>query len=211
MKRDTLLVVDLILLSALLLPARFLLGVEIAPASARDILNALGPDASGLHISQEALPDLFTLTASRIEENPAQFTVEEPYVSGRWKGGKAVIEYARDLSYTIVNIYDRNGHRQRIYSVTTAFNDRGRHQEAPAAQATEEGWAQQAPPPSASEEEPARNPSQGAVAQTTPAASPAAASFEWDETKGVYVQARGSVPAQAAAEEATAQAPASRT
>src|SRR5688572_25858735 len=71
--------------------------VEIVPASLQDILSAMGADAKGLALTQEALPDLFVLTASRIEENPKQFIVEQPYMSGRWQGGKAVIEYARDL------------------------------------------------------------------------------------------------------------------
>src|SRR5437588_157170 len=102
---------------------RLLLGVEIAPASAHDILTALGPDSKGLHIAQENLPDLFALTASRIEENAKQFIIEEPYLEGRWQGGKAVIEYARDLSYTLVSIYDKTGHRQRIYSVRTNFTE----------------------------------------------------------------------------------------
>ena len=31
-------------------------------------------------------------------------------------GGKVVIEYARDLSYTLVSVYDKAGNRQRIYS-----------------------------------------------------------------------------------------------
>src|SRR5437879_3482591 len=107
----------------LFLAAHILQAVEIAPASAGEILSALGPDARGLSITKDALPDLFALTASRIEENPKLFTVEEPYLSGRWKGGKAIIEYARDLSYTLVSIYDREGRRQRIYSVRTKFNE----------------------------------------------------------------------------------------
>src|SRR4051794_33546394 len=94
---------------------RFLIGVCIAGlsspgfaapgqqwgmATAQDILSALGPDGQGLPLSAEKLPDLFELTASRLDEQPKKFVVEQPYVSGRWKGGKAVIEYARDLSYT---------------------------------------------------------------------------------------------------------------
>src|SRR5882724_1058772 len=138
MKRDTLMAVGLLGLAVLLLPARVLLGIEIAPATARDILSALGPDASGLHISQDTLPDLFALTASRIEESPKQFTVEQPYLSGRWKGGKAVIEYARDLSYTLVSVYDKDGHRQRIYSVRTAFSSHAAPQEAKAAPTEQE-------------------------------------------------------------------------
>src|SRR4051812_7518776 len=79
---------------------------DLAPASAQDILEALGPDANGLDLKQEALPDLFTITSKRIEENSKQLLVEQPYTSGKWKGGKAVIEYSRDLSSTEVNILD---------------------------------------------------------------------------------------------------------
>src|SRR5690349_17091136 len=87
----------------------------LMPTTAEDILTALGPDAQGLDITQDNLPDLFTLTASRIEENPKSFFYQQSYDSGRWKGGKAVIEYARDLSYTLVSVYDKSGKRQRIY------------------------------------------------------------------------------------------------
>src|SRR5690349_11259836 len=65
-------------------------------ATAEDILSALGPDGQGLPLTADKLPDLFDLTASRLDEQPKKFIVEQPYVSGRWKGGKAVIEYARD-------------------------------------------------------------------------------------------------------------------
>ena len=92
---------------------------EIAPASVQDIVTALGPDAKGLQLSAEKLPDVFTLTASRLDEDSKKFIVDQPYTSGRWKGGHAVIEYARDLSYTIISVYDKDGHRQRIYSVTS--------------------------------------------------------------------------------------------
>jgi hypothetical protein len=87
--------------------------VEIAPATAADIMAALGPDARGLSIRQDDLPDLFTLTSSRIDENSARFLIEQPYLDGRWKDGKAIIEYARDLSYTLVSIYDKAGKRPR--------------------------------------------------------------------------------------------------
>jgi len=89
----------------------------LVPPTAQEILNVLGPDASGLRLRSEVLPDLFTLTASRLEEDPKTFIIEEPYLSGHWRGGKAIIEYARDLSYTQVSIYDKKGQRQRIYSV----------------------------------------------------------------------------------------------
>jgi hypothetical protein len=95
---------------------------ELAPATAEDILSALGQDARGLHLTRDSLPDLFTLTASRIEQDASKFIVEQPYTAGRWKGGKAVIEYARDLSYTLVSVYDKDGKRQHIYSVRTQFS-----------------------------------------------------------------------------------------
>lgn len=92
---------------------------EMVPASVNDIMGALGGDGKGLNLTQDKLPDLFTLTASRLEEDARKFIVVEPFMDGRWKGGKVVIEYARDLSYTMVSIYDRTGHRQRIYSVSS--------------------------------------------------------------------------------------------
>lgn len=95
----------------------------LRPASAQEILDALGADAKGLRISQEKLPDLFLLTASRLDENSKTFIVEGPYAAGRWKGGKAIVEYARDLSYTMVSVYDKKGRRQRIYSVTSRLDE----------------------------------------------------------------------------------------
>ena len=186
--------------SALFLAARTLLAVDIVPASMQDIVGALGPDAKGLNISQEALPDLFSLTASRIEENPKQFIVQEPYLDGRWKGGKAVIEYARDLSYTLVSVYDKDGHRQRIYSVRTKFTEHVAHQEAQAPAPEAENVPQETPtsPPVPT---PAPTPTPAAVSQPvavvssqksgTPAASlkvgESNAGYEWDEAKGTYV------------------------
>lgn len=96
----------------------------LIPPNAQEILAVLGPDAKGLDIPPEALPDLFTLTASRLEEDPKLFIVEQPYLGGRWEGGKAIIEYARDLSYTQVSIYDKAGRRQRIYSVRSRVEKR---------------------------------------------------------------------------------------
>jgi len=131
--------------------ARSVMALEIVPATLQDILRAMGPDAKGLALSQDALPDLFTLTASRIEESPKHFVVEQPYQSGRWQGGKAVIEYARDLSYTLVSVYDKEGHRQRIYSVGTNFTEHIASQtETPAAtpvNAHTENVPQEAPAP----------------------------------------------------------------
>lgn len=101
--------------------------ILLVPANAQEILNVLGPDARGLRLRTDALPDLFTLTASRLDEDPKVFIVEEPYLSGRWRGGKAIIEYARDLSYTQVSIYDRQGNRQRIYAVRSKLEERELH------------------------------------------------------------------------------------
>jgi hypothetical protein len=109
-------------LSLLLPPAQA--AILLVPANAQEIASVLGPDARGLHLRAAALPDLFTLTASRLDEDPKTFIVEQPYVSGHWQGGKAIIEYARDLSYTQVSIYDRNGNRQRIYSVRSKLEER---------------------------------------------------------------------------------------
>jgi hypothetical protein len=94
------------------------LAVEMAPASAPEILEALGRDALGLALTPEDLPDLFAVTAGGIDQDPRQLIVEKPYQSGPWKGGKVVIEYSRDLSYTRVSVHDRDGRRQRLYSVT---------------------------------------------------------------------------------------------
>jgi len=162
----------------------------------QDIAIAMGPDAKGLHISQEALPDLFALTASRIEENPKQFIVEQPYVEGRWQGGKAVIEYARDLSYTLVSVYDKTGHRQRIYSVRTKFTEHAARQQTRSSS------------PSSGSNEPdlvaVPVPDMPASQQTMPAnrlarsSAPGAAangSFEWDEAKGAYVPSAGETTA----------------
>jgi len=87
-------------------------------ASFQDIMSAMGPDALGLDISPDTLPDISNLALSRMNDDQDKFIVENPYTGGRWKGGKAVIEYARDLSYAMISIYDKSGHRQRIYSVT---------------------------------------------------------------------------------------------
>jgi hypothetical protein len=91
--------------------------VEMSPATAQDIYDAMGRDAIGLQLSPEMLPDLFTLTAGGIDQDATQMTVEQKYISGPWKGGKAVIEFSRDLSYTRVTVYDKLGQRQRLYSV----------------------------------------------------------------------------------------------
>lgn len=92
----------------------------IAPASAQEILRTLGRDGEGLALSDDDLPDLFTLTSSGIEQDAKELVMEKPYASGRWKGGKAVMEFSRDLSYTRVGVYDKSGRRQRLYSVPRA-------------------------------------------------------------------------------------------
>src|SRR5262249_7218595 len=94
-----------------------LLATTIVPASLQDIVEAMGVDARGLNLRQDSLPDFFTLTASPLDEDSTKLTTEQPQSSCRWNGGKAVIEYARDLSYTLVSVYDKEGHRERIYSV----------------------------------------------------------------------------------------------
>jgi len=168
-----------------------LLALEIAPATAQDILSALGPDARGLILPQEALPDLFTLTANRIDEDPAKFIVQEPYVSGHWKGGKAVIEFARDLSYTVVSIYDKQGIRQRIYSVRTTFSEHVQtmNKRASAPVPVPEAVPSETRPPP----QPVIPPQASPVSYTSVGKVPAPKgvepkpSYEWDETKGAYV------------------------
>ncbi len=184
--------------------------VEIVPATAHDILGALGPDARGLSLPQESLPDLFALTASRIEENAKQFIVEEPYLEGRWKGGKAVIEYARDLSYTLVSVYDKDGHRQRIYSVRTNYSDHVAHQQS-VAQAPSQNQAQPEPDLEAVPETPSHEVSRetSAPSRTTtarPASTGASGSgYEWSEAQGTYVPVGGSgTPTTEASPQATA-------
>src|SRR5579864_2917132 len=71
-------------------------------ASYQEIISAMGPDALGLQFDPDTLPDISTLTMSRFEDKSQNFIVEHPYTSGRWRGGKAVVEYARDLSYALV-------------------------------------------------------------------------------------------------------------
>ncbi len=90
---------------------------EFQGASYQDIISSLGPDALGLNFVAERLPDFNELEASRLAGQGEKFIVEHPYTGGRWKGGKALVEYARDLSYATVSIYDKDGKRQRIYSV----------------------------------------------------------------------------------------------
>jgi hypothetical protein len=166
--------------------------VEIVPASLQDIVKAMGPDAFGLAITQEALPDLFTLTANRIEEDPKQFTIQKPYTSGRWKGGKAVIEYARDLTYTQVSVYDREGQRQRIYSVRTKFTEQVEQLKAQVQEPTRS--SHEANPPSSTPEpeefEIVSAPKPVSTKTSTPTTendSEAKFSYEWDDAKGAYV------------------------
>ncbi len=194
MKRGMIFILGVCGVGILFMVPRILLGIEIGPATLHDIVNALGPDAKGLHISQEALPDLFVLTASRIEENPKQFIVEQPYVDGRWKGGKAVIEYARDLSYTLVSVYDKDGHRQRIYSVRTSYTEHvARQAGLPAGR---QALAQAQPQPE--NVDAAASAGQWSRASApTPKGTGSNISFEWDETKGAYVSATAPVETSA--------------
>ncbi len=179
--------------------------VEIVPATSQDILRALGPDSSGLALAQDSLPDLFTLTASRVEESPKQFIVVEPYLTGRWKGGKAVIEYARDLSYTLVSVYDKGGQRQRIYSVRTKFTEHvARHRAgrpAPVEETVESESPARSQTPAESQvaERPAARSSSNASRPLSEGASSqgaqASVSYEWDETQGAYVPVKTNVSA----------------
>jgi len=173
--------------------ASSLRAVEIVPASMQDILNAMGPDATGLALSQEALPDLFTLTANRIEENPKLFTIQGSYSTGRWKGGKVVLEYARDLSYTLVSVYDKEGERQRIYSVRTKYTEHVEHLKAARAQAPASvpGVVNQPNPGAGSRETEtasSRPPPPSKAVDTEPGKEPEPkSSYEWDEARAAYV------------------------
>jgi hypothetical protein len=195
----------LLVTSVLWLIAGSVAAIEIVPATMQDIVNALGPDAKGLRLPQESLPDLFTLTASRIEENANKFIVEERYASGRWKGGKAVIEYARDLSYTLVSIYDKEGHRQRIYSVSTSFSSH-----ISQAQASPERRVE--PPTDNSSPQPAAATGMGGRRSSPPMQTAKnddkKINFEWNDNKGAYVpvEESGAVPPM---DEVPASAPAS--
>lgn len=195
--------------------------IEIAPATAADILTALGPDAKGLLIQQQNLPDLFTLTSSRIDEDATRFIIVEPYVGGRWKDGKAIIEYARDLSYTLVSIYDKKGRRQRIYSVRTQYAEHlariqqqdqvvMRPQASAATSAPKETYERRQPEPQETTE--TRQPAPQETTETrqpavvpvsTPKKTPSR-EYEWDESKGEYVPS-GTVkrPARSEAAEQT--------
>ncbi|MFA5974538.1 MAG: hypothetical protein WC859_00015 [Elusimicrobiota bacterium] len=181
----------------------------LAPASAEEIISALGPDAQGLKISQDKLPDLFTLTASRLEEDPQQFIVEQRYKSGRWKGGKAVIEYARDLSYTRVSVYDKQGNRQRIYSVSAVYQADVR-QPVKAASSDETGSpvfesrrivektvgavSFDEPPPSrevASKSLGQQTKTEKEPETETEVVAQGPSAFVWDDSKGEYVPVKG--------------------
>ena len=45
----------------------------LVPPNAQEILTVLGPDARGLRLRADSLPDLFTLTASRLEDTGARY------------------------------------------------------------------------------------------------------------------------------------------
>lgn len=177
-------VTGVILIFSAWLPA-----IEIVPAASQDIIRALGPDADGLALHQESLPDLFTLTANRIEENPKQFIVQQPYTSGRWKGGKAVIEYARDLSYTLVSVYDKDGNRQRLYSVRTQFSEHvERMQSAASSPRSKKQEAEVASLPTPSRSLPS------AAALSAPKRGESYSGVEWDEASGAYVPVKTAAP-----------------
>jgi len=174
-------------LLALPLPARAL--NSLIPANAEEIMYALGPDGKGLRIIDDELPDLFSLTASRLEEDAKLFTVEQPYTAGRWAGGRAVIEYARDLSYTQVSIFDKNGKRQRIYSVRSRLEERREPRDFETVKTTREQ-------PSASEPPPSDKPRRRAVPasdKVVVSGSDAEPQYEWDEARGEYVPLKGAV------------------
>jgi len=186
------------------------LAVEIAPASVQDILQTMGPDAEGLTLTPESLPDLFILTSRSVEKNAEQYIVEQPYMSGRWKGGKAVIEYARDLTYTLVSVYDKEGTRQRLFSVSTKFTESVQRLKAMPRVATTHKKPRASPPvqsiPVASMPASVRSsmestPSsemeispKGKEASTAPTGGETAVSYEWDEEKGSYVPVKTVIP-----------------
>src|SRR5688572_10124948 len=114
----------LLLLTAL--AVGFAIGVsakDFLGASYQDIISAMGPDALGLEFVPERLPDVSDMALGRLQDRSEKFIVEHPYTAGRWKGGRAVVEYARDLTYAMISIYDQAGRRQRIYSVRARPQD----------------------------------------------------------------------------------------
>ncbi len=183
----------------------------LAPPSVDDIMRSMGPDAQGLQIQAENIPDIFTLTSGRIDEDAKKFIVQQPYISGRWMGGHAVIEYARDLSYTLISVYDKKGKRQRIYSVTAqpktkqAAKKLAQAKEAPVpdeafpvtatADIPEPEDFEATPPkedkprPSKSRKSPERG--QSIDSELTPVKSTGAGGFEWDDEAGAYVSKKG--------------------
>ena len=108
--------------------------------------------------------------------------MEEPYLSGRWKGGKAVIEYARDLSYTLVSIYDKEGNRQRIYSVRTKFTEQVVEEESggtePVVDVDNNTGGQKTASQASASNPSVSNPSSNAAPNV---------SYEWDDSRGAYV------------------------
>jgi len=183
----------------------------LAPPTTEDIVRSMGPDAQGLQILPDSLPDIFTLTAGRIDEDPKKFIVVQPYIAGRWVGGRAVIEYARDLSYTLVSVYDKKGKRQRIYSVTRrpASNLVAVPRSEPAVAAvvvtppaepeTERAPASPSVLPSAELDEESLEEVSVSLKKSTPkttgptksTAKAGPGGFEWDDAAGAYVQPGG--------------------
>ena len=141
--------------------------------------------------------------------------VQEPYLSGHWKGGKAIIEFARDLSYTVVSIYDKQGTRQRIYSVRTSFSEHVQQlkETASAPVPVPVPVPETAPPetrPAPQPETPPPTPSVTSnstrMASATKGVEPKT-SYEWDESKGAYVPLAVSATVSEPAAEAETQKP----
>jgi hypothetical protein len=76
-----------------------------APAS------PMAQDLQGLDLP----PSVLAAPSSQDVDNPGTVIVRY-YKSGPWKGGKAVIECARDQAYAEIRIYDQDGNMVRIYS-----------------------------------------------------------------------------------------------
>lgn len=165
-------------------------------ATFQDIMSAMGTDALGLEISADKLPDIATLKESRFDDQADKFIVEHPYTGGRWKGGHARVEYARDLSYAIISVYDKQGKRQRIYSVkarpseesddlVAAVNAAGHTSPA------EEPVSPPEPPQTPPQSPPAPSAAQASQPQTqapTPTPTPAPAKKKHHHRSGVAVE-----------------------
>src|SRR5207237_6924048 len=137
--------------------------------------------ADCLGLSQADQINLSRILEQRSDESSTdEFFFEQPYAAGHWKGGRMVVEYAHDLSYTIVSIYDKDGKRQRIYSVR-AHPERG---QAPAKQTIE---AAPPPPPALPPTARPERPSQTREAGSSTTMQVNAS--EWNDQKQAYVPA----------------------